>query len=60
MKINVKDVNILKKLGFPLRGYIDIRSVMTYRTTQWFDAVTASDALPGEGKLSAKLTDEVA
>ena len=33
--------------------------MMTYRTTQWFDAVTASDALPGEGKVAAKQPDEV-
>ena len=40
-------------------GYIDIRSDVTYRTTKWFDAVPARNAVLGEGKLSAKLTDEV-
>ena len=32
---------------------------MTYRTTKWFDAVPARDALPGEGKVPPKEADEV-
>ena len=53
---------LIDKASIELRSGYDRSShrvAMTDRATEWLDAVPARDAVPGEGKLSAQLTDEV-